>query len=364
MKLVGVLFLILAFTACKDNRQSVEQSGNIHNCAWTFEEKKSVGLFIDSVEYVTLETHDEGLFKAIDKFLVKNGRYYIFDCFAQNQVLVFNLEGRFLFRVGRKGRAPGEYWRIRNFTVDDQYIYLITNEMNTIMIYDMEGKFVKQKEIPFIAFDMAAFRNGDFIFSWHQNEGASINTGLNKVTITNPEFSVKRQLFPLDKNDCIDLSQRSYFVDTDSMLIYHSLFSDTVYVFDKKQPELIDRYVFDFGKNRIPVSKRKTYEEDWNYRYLTNTPILINRYLVGRYCNFEKDHVYLYDIKERKAYSNTEGAKYTLFPPLGEENGSIISVMTEGVYEYQVKRGMQRAPEAIEESLENGDYVLVKYKLK
>ncbi len=59
-----------------------------------------------------------------------------------------------------------------------------------------------------------------------------------------------------------------------------------------------------------------------------------------------------------------EGDKYILFPPLGVENDLIISVLTEGVYTYQVGHGMKRAPKAIEECLENGDYVLIKYRLK
>lgn len=364
MKLYLIFILIIVFNACKNKQEIDTLSQNIHYCNWILDEKKSMGIFIDSVEYIALETHADGLFKAIDKFLVKNGRYYIFDCFAQNQVLVFSLDGKFLFKVGRKGRAPGEYLRIRNFTVDDHYIYLINNDMNTIMIYNMEGEFVKQKKIPFIAFDMATFKNGDFIFSWHQNEGGNINKGGNKITITDNNFLVKQQLFPIDKNDCINLSQRSYFVDTDSAIVYHTLFSDTVYIFDKKQPKITEKYIFNFGKDKMPIQKRKKYDEDFECCYLTNTPILMKSYFLGEYCHFENDNVYLYDNKSKKAYGNIEGEKYVFFPPLGRENDLIISVITEGLYKYQVEHGMERAPKAIEECLENGDYVLVKYKLK
>ena len=66
-----------------------------------------------------------------------------------NQMLVFDMEGKFIRSIGSKGQGPGEYLHIKSFTVDEQnkIIYIIIDNNLKIIGYDLNGKFVKELTI-------------------------------------------------------------------------------------------------------------------------------------------------------------------------------------------------------------------------
>jgi hypothetical protein len=70
--------------------------------------------FIDSCEFVRLETSDESLFGEITQLETFDGKFYIFD--RQTMKLkVFGHTGNFLYNIGKLGQGPGEYSAIGFF---------------------------------------------------------------------------------------------------------------------------------------------------------------------------------------------------------------------------------------------------------
>jgi hypothetical protein len=117
---------------------------------WNFSEDESIQNILDSAEFIALEAHPEGLFKKADKLIVHNNKFFIFDMLGQNQVFVFNNIGVFLYKVGKRGSGPGEYIGIRNFAIDENYIYVIDNYISRIFKYNIsDGTYVDSKNMPF-----------------------------------------------------------------------------------------------------------------------------------------------------------------------------------------------------------------------
>ena len=62
-----------------------------------------------------------------------------------DQMLIFNIDGKFVRPIGSKGQGPGEYILIQGFTLDKKTktIYII-NDRSQIIGYDLNGQFVKE----------------------------------------------------------------------------------------------------------------------------------------------------------------------------------------------------------------------------
>ena len=102
--------------------------------------------FVDSVEYVQLETTDDCLLRFIlsashveDFFLIYDGStIYKFDA----------ITGKFLHKIGRQGQGPGEYaQQLESFCVDDsKRIILKPHIIRSMMAFDYNGKFLNNIE--------------------------------------------------------------------------------------------------------------------------------------------------------------------------------------------------------------------------
>ncbi|MDR1863952.1 MAG: 6-bladed beta-propeller [Bacteroidales bacterium] len=164
----AVVLLMLMFSCSGQNALK----DNLTVLPWEFSENESIPDLIDSVEFIVLEAHPEGLFKKADKLIVQNNKFFIFDMTGQNQVSVFDNAGKFLYRVGSRGNGPGEYVGIRNFTTDEKYIHIIDNYTGKLLMYHIaDGTYAGTKKLPFIAHDMIIAENGDYVFARQRMEG-------------------------------------------------------------------------------------------------------------------------------------------------------------------------------------------------
>jgi len=72
--------------------------------------------YIDSVskvEYIKLETNENGLLSSVSKLLVGRGKIVILDD-RFSQVLVFDDSGKFVNQIGSIGRGPGEFLSVED----------------------------------------------------------------------------------------------------------------------------------------------------------------------------------------------------------------------------------------------------------
>ena len=73
--------------------------------------------WVSSVRYVPLETSKESLISGIEKSFIYGKFVYILDNLNAS-VLMFDLEGKFIRKIGRSGRGPTEYIHPINFMLD------------------------------------------------------------------------------------------------------------------------------------------------------------------------------------------------------------------------------------------------------
>jgi hypothetical protein len=107
-------------------------------------EKVNISEFIDSVQYIKLETLDESLIRDICDVCFIDNKIAITDK-GEKQVLFFDNEGHFLHKIKRVGRGPGEYINMLTALFDTVHKRVMIYDQNPrkMLFFTLEGEFIK-----------------------------------------------------------------------------------------------------------------------------------------------------------------------------------------------------------------------------
>jgi hypothetical protein len=99
--------------------------------------------FFSHVKTIILETGDDILLGKINGIQVYNDLIFILDTQQDIGIYIFNRDGKFIRKIGKKGNGPGEYLAVSDFTIDqdNDNIYLLDCDANKIYKYRITGEF-------------------------------------------------------------------------------------------------------------------------------------------------------------------------------------------------------------------------------
>ena len=136
-----VVLILLLFYACRHNQQN--------NCIdLTQISPTSVFEIFSEVKLVKLEPTPGNLIGIISKVIYDNGRYYILDARTM-EILCFDSDGRFSFKISALGKGPGEYNNVSDFSIDriNGKIVLLDAPMQRLLFFDLEGRFLDERSV-------------------------------------------------------------------------------------------------------------------------------------------------------------------------------------------------------------------------
>lgn len=105
------------------------------------------GAIFEGFHHVILETTDDNLIAGIDKVEISDDRIYVFDERVGNACFIFDRDGRYIGKIHKVGRGPGEYVDAGDMQVHDGLIYLLDRATHSIKVYSETGDFVKEYEL-------------------------------------------------------------------------------------------------------------------------------------------------------------------------------------------------------------------------
>lgn len=98
-----------------------------------------------SIKFIPLETNEKSILSSPNVFGMDEDNVLIWD---QDEILRFDVHGKFLNRVGRLGRGHGEHGRINSANYDEnEKIVYVGNMGGFIYKYDLEGNYIEQFKI-------------------------------------------------------------------------------------------------------------------------------------------------------------------------------------------------------------------------
>ncbi|MBN2635716.1 MAG: 6-bladed beta-propeller [Prolixibacteraceae bacterium] len=105
----------------------------------------------ESIRFVPLETNESCFFgENISKVEIVDDMLFVSD---YNYIFKYDLNGKFLTRIGKKGRGPGEYAQgPQTFLINKskRLVILFVLYESKMIEYDFEGNFIKEKTLDFM----------------------------------------------------------------------------------------------------------------------------------------------------------------------------------------------------------------------
>ena len=103
---------------------------------------------VESLEVVQLENGEDALVAPRPVNVTENyiGVYPL----SQEAYRLFSKEGKYIGKVGDCGQGPGEYTNVYQGWISEKFglIYLVPNNANKIMAYDLKGNYLEKRSIP------------------------------------------------------------------------------------------------------------------------------------------------------------------------------------------------------------------------
>ena len=144
---------ILFLSQCKSNKTVKQELPD--NKAYTYNLEELINKekyfnwndIIDpkDIYVIPLENTEKAIIGNVHKIMVWNTKIFIHD-FRFSKLSVFNIEGDFLFNIGKKGKGKGEYHELRDIDIQDDYIYILDYK-NIIKYNSYDGSFIESHRL-------------------------------------------------------------------------------------------------------------------------------------------------------------------------------------------------------------------------
>lgn len=135
----------LCFAGCRSN---VEKSGifSVNIDAVTVD-SLDLADFADSITYIDLKTSGEEFIGHVINARIKDSLIVIKDNNKAAPVTLFDIDGNFISRIGRRGQGPGEYTQVTAIDVDRDTVYVYDMNLASALMYDTRGNYLGQDSI-------------------------------------------------------------------------------------------------------------------------------------------------------------------------------------------------------------------------
>lgn len=256
-KVATIIYSIILLTSCNQNsQQPASICTNIQIDVDKVNQEYDFSPFLkDKIETIKLETNDSCLISEFDQFAYIDNTLYIADDLEQT-IYMFDNNGKFLKRIGKKGQGPGEYSRMGKFQVKGDHLYIL-DEMNgaRICVYDIpsgKGTYL--------------YPNGDYQFEDFHIVGDDMylicnnrksERGYYNLIKVNMNSGQTACFLPFDKT----LSEHrshwglyNYVSQCDDELLMICSNNDTIYQINSGNP--FPRYTVRFSKRTLPKESR------------------------------------------------------------------------------------------------------------
>ncbi|MDR1699910.1 MAG: 6-bladed beta-propeller [Lachnoclostridium sp.] len=320
------------------------------------------GDYYSEKQYIVLSSDQKNMMLShITNVVLKNDKMYIADSRTRN-LIVYDMNGRVIAKVGNRGRGPGEYITLTGFDVDNNgCIHVIDGNTDRLLRYNDDYQFVDAKKLPFEVDLIKCMQDGGYLFglsAWDSSQygGTRIIRTTQQLTVLNETGTYDKKL--IDNN--IQFSP-FYFIETHDGIFYHMSIDDNVYMLDC-DGNIKKTYYFNFGNRRIPMKHRSNLEpfmksgEIASYQAIINFAVPWGKWIFGILYDRGDPKSFVYDTNTNVAYTYAkEEGIYTMI-----SNGYLIM--------YFPFINGENLPEDIPDNMHkhviDGDMLLCLYKLK
>lgn len=165
MKFLMFVLSLFFIVSCADRYNCIEKSNTaIENISIGTNEIINKDLIKDA-EFVFLD--NSFLIGEIKRMILFDNKIFIQDK-VTDRIIVYTLDGNYLFHIDSKGKGPSEYLKIDDFAIDKRYncIIIYDSRSHQILAYSIEDrKFINTQKVNFYPTKLACV--GDLLYFYN-----------------------------------------------------------------------------------------------------------------------------------------------------------------------------------------------------
>lgn len=328
--------------------------------------------FIRSVRWIPLQSAGQQDLSEISELTATDSMIVVCDR-RKALIQAYAPSGRFLYEINRKGQGPGDYLEIAAMTVTPTSIYVLDNFASKLLRYSIaDGSFAGDRAVPFLAFDMEAFDDDNFLFTFmRQAWGAGTPSGAKEgngyaVWRTDGDLKITETYLPLEKDATEPFGTSRYFTRAGSDIIFYSpRYGGSYFLFKRDgDPE---RYGVELT-NPVPEGPGTTLDDlngrDWHF--MSATPLVANGYAVLDITQGVSGEQRFVAESTGLIYSNsTSWARNIPIGIAGTTDDGFIGYISDNydLYKSLVEYGFQSGDPAVDSTLRDGGTALIVYEM-
>jgi hypothetical protein len=262
-KLISILLFFLACSCSNKNQDKIvarpEEFFEI-NFDEVINSKKEILLseVSSNIEYVALETNEECMILPIAKYYFVDSIIFISN---RDHILKYSRTGKFLKKIGKPGRGPGEIDIIISMSIlrDLKLIAVQKNFQRELLFFNFEGDLVKTVDFSAYYHQIKALDDGKFLIYEHGFIGNEKYTFLltdnNWDTLTGVENYTK---WMRNSESFIGITFDNFepFYEWGKKYHFKGMYNDTVYSLNSSTSSIYPSYSIKMGKYTLPEDLR------------------------------------------------------------------------------------------------------------
>lgn len=247
-----------------------------------------------------LETNDECIIGNISDIVFQDNLLYIVDDLS-SCILVFNTDGRFEFKIDKRGRARNEYVEMTDVHISNNNVWVLDNIGCKIVVYDLKGAFVRSIDISSVwGHHLFVSDNNIFLV----NKWSETSSGNYRFFVLDKNGKITDRQLPFTTEDC-----NRYFAEEKAYAVTDNVFficypSDNT-IYQTTSDGKIEPYLYvDFGRQTMPEKHRtigtvEGLRQDLGNKYIWGIDRISSssRYIVLSYKFQAMPYNIIYDLK-------------------------------------------------------------------
>lgn len=243
MKYLFYILLLFLIYSCENGTITNEDIISID-----VNKAKTINLsdIIKDYYYIKLESPENIRIGEIFKIKVIKNKIYILDIQKAVTLFVFDINGKFLFQINKRGKGPGEFANPSDFLIDtiSNNILIADSGQRKIIFYDSTGNYIQEIKTQFFFNSFYLYKNNLF-FDLVNN---SFKNKLNTLFVTDIKGTIISDFIHFDKKLAgLSITSVNPFTCIDDTLLFLPTLSNKIYSLSLTKVDI--KYMLDFGKN-------------------------------------------------------------------------------------------------------------------
>ena len=237
---------------------------------------------VDSIEYIKLETNKNCLLP--NSYKAFGTKYLVFASYEPAQVMLFNRQGKFIRKIGKEGKGPGEYIRPSrvDLSPEEDKILIVDSSIDAVIEYDIRGNHLKTYK-PNAAITQRLYYSDKNTFVYIQSSPFNDSINFPELVALHLNSMEEVQLQPIDyirqSGPIYEIFNSPKLSRNDNGLLYKNPRCDTLFQINSDL-SVYPKAVVDVGQNTPPALMTADLNYD-NVGYIFELPYHL--LMIGNY---------------------------------------------------------------------------------